>query len=132
MLLRRLNFKLGANSTRVHKKLMFNKPILASRLVNETRPYFTFLDKVKDAIRVPVKHIESYFEPHGKDYESQLPNTLNTYGNTAMVFNAYLTHNAIDMNTWHDMENTVHNQFGTVDNPVLIFTSDSSWRVVIC
>jgi hypothetical protein len=30
------------------------------------------------------------------------------------------------------MESTVHSQFGTVDNPVLIFSSDSSWRIVIC
>ena len=30
------------------------------------------------------------------------------------------------------MESVVHYQFGTVDNPVLIFTSDSSWRIVIC
>ena len=132
MLLRRLNAKTSAGSTKVHKKLLLNKPILASRLGKGGRPYFTFMDKVKDAVRVPVKHLESFFEPHGKDYETQLPNTLNQYGNTAMVFNAYLTHNAIDMNTWHDMENTVHNQFGTVDNPVLIFTSDSSWRIVIC
>ena len=26
----------------------------------------------------------------------------------------------------------MHTQFGTIDNPVLIFTSDSSWRIVIC
>ena len=36
------------------------------------------------------------------------------------------------MNSWHEMDVTVHSQFGTVDNPVLIFTSDSSWRIVIC
>jgi len=36
------------------------------------------------------------------------------------------------MHQWHEMESTVHSQFGTVDNPVLIFTSDSSWRIVIC
>lgn len=30
------------------------------------------------------------------------------------------------------MDATVHSQFGTIDNPVLIFTSDSSWRIVIC
>jgi hypothetical protein len=96
------------------------------------RPYFTFMDRVREAVRVPVKHLESYFEPQGHDYESQLPNTENLYGNTAMVFNAYLTHNAIDMNTWHDMDKTYHNQFGTVDNPVVVFTTDSSWRIVIC
>lgn len=36
------------------------------------------------------------------------------------------------MNQWHEMDATVHSQFGTIDNPVLIFTSDSSWRIVIC
>ena len=43
-----------------------------------------------------------------------------------------MTQNAIELNQWHEMESTVHSQFGTVDNPVLIFTSDSSWRIVIC
>lgn len=40
--------------------------------------------------------------------------------------------NSLEMHQWHEMESTVHSQFGTVDNPVLIFTSDSSWRIVIC
>ncbi len=30
------------------------------------------------------------------------------------------------------MDCSVHTQFGTVDNPVLVFTSDSSWRIVVC
>ena len=45
---------------------------------------------------------------------------------------ASITNNALELNSWHEMESTVHSQFGTVDNPVLIFTSDSSWRIVIC
>ena len=49
-----------------------------------------------------------------------------------MNFSAYITHNALEMHQWHEMEAVVHTQFGTVDNPVLIFTSDSSWRIVIC
>ena len=90
------------------------------------------MDKVRDAIRVPWRHYQQFFQPAGYHYESQMPETSRTYGNTAMNFDAYLTENAIDMNTWHDMESTMHSQFGTVDNPVLIFTSDSSWRIVIC
>lgn len=43
-----------------------------------------------------------------------------------------LNPNALEMNQWHEMDATVHSQFGTIDNPVLIFTSDSSWRIVIC
>lgn len=30
------------------------------------------------------------------------------------------------------MESVVHSNFGTIDNPALIFTSDSSWRIVVC
>jgi len=96
------------------------------------RTYFTLMDRVRDAVQVPWKHVSSFFEPDGQNYEAQLPETSRLYGNSAMNFNAYLTENAIDLNTWHDMESTQHAQFGTVDNPVLIFTSDSSWRIIIC
>lgn len=134
MFLRGLNKKFTHGAIKGKKTLLMSNHIASSvaGANNVGRPYFTFMDKVKEAVRVPVKHVESYFEPQGHDYESQLPNTENLYGNTAMVFNAYLTHNAIDMNTWHDMDKTYHNQFGTVDNPVLVFTTDSSWRIVIC
>jgi hypothetical protein len=134
MLLRRLNSKFTHGSLKGRKQLLKSTSVAASVAGNNDvgRPYFTFMDRVKEAVKVPVRHVESFFEPQGYDYESQLPNTENLHGNTAMVFNAYLTHNAIDMNTWHDMDNTYHNQFGTVDNPVLIFTTDSSWRIVIC
>ena len=54
------------------------------------------------------------------------------HGNTAASYSASLTQNSIELHQWHEMEATVHSQFGTVDNPVLIFTSDSSWRIVIC
>jgi hypothetical protein len=36
------------------------------------------------------------------------------------------------MNQWFEMDSMIHTQFGTVDNPVLVFTSDSSWRIVVC
>lgn len=61
-----------------------------------------------------------------------MPEGYRLHGNTAANFSASITHNALEMHQWHDMEATVHSQFGTVDNPVLIFTSDSSWRIVIC
>ena len=54
------------------------------------------------------------------------------HGNTVMTFTAYVNENSYDLNQWFEMDNAVHSQFGTVDNPVLIFNSDSSWRIVIC
>ena len=64
--------------------------------------------------------------------QSQMPEGYRLHGNSAASFSASMTQNALELNQWHEMESTVHSQFGTVDNPVLIFTSDSSWRIVIC
>jgi len=103
-------------------------PIMAM----QNRGYFSLMDRVRDKLHTPLKHIKSFVEPDGINYESQLPDGYRLHGNTAMNFSASITHNALEMNQWHDMDATVHSQFGTVDNPVLIFTSDSSWRIVIC
>jgi len=92
----------------------------------------SLMDRVKEKLNTPIKHIKSFIEPDGQNYESQLPDGYRLHGNTAQHFSAYVTSNALEMHQWHEMEATVHSQFGTVDNPVLIFTSDSSWRIVIC
>lgn len=90
------------------------------------------MDRLRDRVQKPWRHVESFFEPDGLNKESQFPNTYNLHGNTAMTMNAYVLPSSYDLNQWHEMESVVHSQFGTVDNPVLIFTSDSSWRIVIC
>ena len=96
------------------------------------RPYYSVFDRVRDTLSTPLKHIRSFVEPDGIRYNSQLPEGYRTHGNTAASFTASIQPSAIDLNQWHEMESTVHSQFGTIDNPVLIFTSDSSWRIVIC
>jgi len=98
----------------------------------QTRPYFSVFEKIKDRFATPIKHIKGFVEPDGYAASSQMPEGYRLHGNSAASFSASLTQNAIELNQWHEMEATVHSQFGTVDNPVLIFTSDSSWRIVIC
>jgi hypothetical protein len=97
-----------------------------------SRNYYSFMDKVRDKMHNPMRHFQSFFEPDGINHESQLPDTYRLHGNTAATLNAYVAPNSFEMHQWHEMESVVHSQFGTVDNPVLIFTSDSSWRIVIC
>lgn len=58
---------------------------------NPRRPYFTFMDKVRDKINKPLRHIKSFMEPDGINYESQLPSTYTLHGNTAASFSAYIT-----------------------------------------
>src|SRR6056300_1544614 len=94
----------------------------STQYVGARRPYFSVFDKMKDRFNTPLKHIKSFVEPDGYNHESQLPSGYRLHGNTAATFSAHLTKNAIELNQWHEMEATVHSQFGTVDNPVLIFT----------
>ena len=105
-------------------------PLLSSMPTH--RGHFSLGDRIREAVNVPWRHFKGFFEPDGINYVPSLPGSDRLYGNTAMSFSAYLTNNSIELNQWHEMDVTVHSQFGTVDNPVLIFTSDSSWRVVIC
>jgi len=47
-------------------------------------------------------------EPDGANYESQMPDTSRTHGNTAAHFSAYVTQNALEMHQWHEMEAVSH------------------------
>lgn len=55
-----------------------------------------------------MKHLASFAEPQGMNYESQLPDGYRLHGNTAANFSATITDNALEMNQWHEMEATVH------------------------
>ena len=109
-----------------------NMSALRATTAISQRPYFSVFEKIKDRFRSPLRHIESFAEPDGYASSSQMPEGYRLHGNSAASFSASMTQNSIELNQWHEMEATVHSQFGTVDNPVLIFTSDSSWRIVIC
>jgi len=47
-------------------------------------------------------------------------------------FQAYLTKNAYDMSIYNETNVYPHVNFGTIDNPVLIFGAGTTWRMVIC
>lgn len=55
------------------------------------RGYFSFVDKVKDKFYKPWRHIQSFVEPDGQNYQTQLPEGYRTHGNTAASFSAYVT-----------------------------------------
>ena len=72
------------------------------------RPYFSMMDRIRSTVTHPWRHIKSFIEPDGQNYESQLPDGYRLHGNTAANLSATITHNALEMNQWHDMEATVH------------------------
>ena len=55
------------------------------------RNYFSFVDKVRDRFNKPWRHFQSFMEPDGINYQTQLPEGYRTHGNTAASFSAYIT-----------------------------------------
>ncbi len=62
------------------------------------RPYFSFMDSVRDKLYKPFRHVQSFIEPDGINYESQLPEGYRLHGNTAASFSASITQNSIELN----------------------------------
>ena len=83
-------------------------------------------------VRKIKRHFDALLAPTHVDYTSAIvdPNTaMYTY---ARQFQAYLTKNAYDMAIFNEYDLWPHTNFGTIDNPLLIFSADASWRTVIC
>ena len=66
------------------------------------------MDRVREKLSTPLRHIRSFVEPDGANYESQLPEGYRLHGNTAAHFSATVTGNAFEMHQWHEMDSTVH------------------------
>lgn len=81
----------------------------------------TWIGKIK-------RHLNALIEPSGKDVSSSLIDTnLSMYTNMRQ-FQAYLTNNAYDMSIHNEYDLWPHTNFGTIDNPLLIFSADTNWR----
>ena len=94
-----------------HLSLMSTASSQATNLAKvavQSRGYFSFVDKIRDKFYKPWRHIQSFTEPDGINYQSQLPEGYRTHGNTAASFSATLTTNSIELNQWHEMESVVH------------------------
>ena len=61
------------------------KPGMAAMgIVNPVRSYnLSLMDRVKEKFNTPLRHIRSFIEPDGQNYESQLPDGYRLHGNTA-------------------------------------------------
>jgi len=62
------------------------------------RPYFSVFENVKEKFNTPMKHIRSFMEPDGQNYESQMPEGYRLHGNSAASFSASMTQNSIELN----------------------------------
>lgn len=87
---------------------------------------------IKEAIKAPIKHIKSSNEPVGINYSTQTNLTAEAFDEVAHEWQAFYGHNPFDLQTYNYLENAQLSNFGTVDNPLVIFTADAPFRVVGC
>jgi hypothetical protein len=73
----------------------------AKRLVQMSSPaaqgYFSVFEKMRDRFNTPLRHIKSFTEPDGYNYQSQMPATYYQHGNTIASFSASVTANALEL-----------------------------------
>ena len=87
---------------------------------------FSFLNSLKSILT----RGNTIISPYDKA-PAMIDTNLSMYTNLRQ-FKAYLTKNAYDMSVMAERNLSPHSNFGTIDNPNLIFGADTTWRMVAC
>ncbi|CAM6000711.1 unnamed protein product [Sphagnum balticum] len=90
------------------------------------------LRSVREAVTAPRKHLKSLFEPAGLEYSVQTNLTAEGFDEVSSEWQAHFAGNPYDLQTYNYLENAQLNNFGTVDNPNVVFTADAPFRFVGC
>jgi len=84
--------------------------------------------RLKNTVRAPVKHFKRQFEPAAVNYSPMTNTTEEAFDEVSQEWQALLISNPYDVNTFNMLEQAMVQNFGTVDNPHVIFTSDAPFR----
>jgi hypothetical protein len=88
--------------------------------------------RLGSAIRAPVKHIKRNMEPSANDYNPMTNTTEEAFDEVSQEWQAAIIGNSYDVMTYNMLEHTMIANFGTVDNPHVIFTADAPFRYASC
>jgi hypothetical protein len=83
----------------------------------------SFISKIK-------RHFDSIVEPGGFEKNSALQDTNTSMHSNMRQFQSYLTKNAYDMSINNEYDLWPHTNFGTIDNPLLVFSAGTTWRYI--
>jgi hypothetical protein len=100
--------------------------MLCKRIINKN-PFLINSKKFSWFSRVKA-HFEAFVQPDGGYDNSAIVDTNTSTFTNMRQFQAYLTKNAYDMSIMNEYDLWPHTNFGTIDNPLLIFSADASWR----
>lgn len=110
------------------------KSLFRSKLLSRNIPRQNLFQKTKDLkfwSRIK-RQIDSFLEPSAKDENGAFIDSNLAMYTEMKQFQAYLTKNAYDMSIYNEYDLWPHTNFGTIDNPLLIFGAGTTWRMVVC
>lgn len=90
------------------------------------------LRSLKQFFTAPKKHLKMAVEPDGLDKSSWGNQTEEAYDEVSQEWQAAIMQNTYDVNTMQYLDATIQPNYGTVDNPHIIVTSDAPFRYVGC
>lgn len=93
---------------------------------------FSTLNFAKNLVSTPLKHLKRAVQPSGVNYSPQLNTTSDAFEEVSQEWQAMMLSNPYDLNTFNYLEATSQTNFGTVDNPHVVFTSDAPFRYIGC
>jgi hypothetical protein len=92
------------------------------------RNFYNFQNKGIKWVNNIKRHFDALLEPSGREVNSALFDPNLAMYTQARLLQAYLTKNAYDMSVMNEYDVWPHVNFGTVDNPLLVFSADTTWR----
>lgn len=90
------------------------------------------IQRLKDVLRAPVKHLKRLNQSDAHHYAPMTNTTSEAFDEVAQEWQALLVGNPYDLQTYNFLEQVSSNNFGTVDNPHVVFTADAPFRFVVC
>lgn len=99
------------------------KNLKSQKIFQNTK--FNFLSKLRSKVNV-------LLNPDPYEYNPAFIDTNLAMYTQMRHFQAYLTKNAYDMSVFNEYDTWPHVNFGTIDNPVLVFGAGTTWRMVAC
>jgi len=79
------------------KRTVANSANLVALSKPASQGYFSVFEKMRDRFNTPLRHVQSFTEPDGYNYQSQMADTYRSHGNTIASFSASMTKNALEM-----------------------------------
>ena len=89
-------------------------------------------NRLKKTVTAPRKHLKRLFQSE-PGHNSPLTNTTaEAFDEVSQEWQALIIGNPYDLQTYNYLEQVSSNNFGTVDNPHVVFTADAPFRYVVC